>query len=177
MNACPKCGAALMPGCECSFTCASSAGIPGEFYDGRDCLRRQLAQRDAVIAELKARLATVEPLYNDLIMRVASKFDETRHQTAARYIDAGEITSMDTCTDRERNPMSIPRNTRFILTLLVTIWVGALVENYMPDRWEDRPIMPVPTKWWAIPYLVTQLTGACCTIAKLIEISEEKGTQ
>lgn len=73
--------------------------------------------------------------------------------------------------------MNLSKNIRFVLTLLVPIWTGALVEHYMPDRWENRPTSPTPTTWWAIPYLATQLVGVGCTVARLNSISEEKDHQ
>lgn len=48
-------------------------------------------------------MAQVQSNYDDLIMRVSRKFDgETRHQTAARYIDEAEAKAlksepMDSC--------------------------------------------------------------------------------
>ena len=50
---------------------------------------------DCTIVKARVELAQVKANYNDLIMRVSRKFDgETRHQTAARYIDEAEARAL-----------------------------------------------------------------------------------
>lgn len=50
---------------------------------------------DCTVVKARVELAQLKANYNDLIMRVSRKFDgETRHQTAARYIDEVEARAL-----------------------------------------------------------------------------------
>lgn len=54
----------------------------------------------AIVAE--ARVEEVENRYNELIFSVGRKFDnETRHETALRYIREAENPSGETCAMKE----------------------------------------------------------------------------
>ena len=61
----------------------------------------------------------------------------------------------------------IPKPIRVALTLLVPIWVGAFIEEQMPQRWDNRGN---PVTWWAGPYLITQLVGLALTVYRAISI-------
>lgn len=50
-----------------------------------------IQSQDATIAALRARMEWLEEKYRDLIMQVATKWlNETRHETAKRYIQQAE---------------------------------------------------------------------------------------
>lgn len=53
------------------------------------------ASDECIAKSMSAKLGRVRANYDDLIMRVSRKFDgETRHQTAARYIDEAEAMAL-----------------------------------------------------------------------------------
>ena len=68
---------------DCNHINQGSADAAADAYEGE--------YKDAKIAKLTAENERLKERYNDLIMRVGKKTSgETRHETAARYLDAME---------------------------------------------------------------------------------------